>query len=143
MRKFDVVHSTEIITVSWIKSTLSWWNPLWAMLGSSSILIPMPQEREIKELEFRISKILQNLSSQIMKMWLYLTKNNFLCQSFPLLVTLWKLFCFHHAIESFLHINWNVNSICDIIHFGWSFNNIFHNQGAICMKIKFAMIEQR
>lgn len=28
----------------------------------------MPQEREIKELEFRISKILQNLSSQIMKM---------------------------------------------------------------------------
>lgn len=37
--------------------------------ASSSILIPMPQEvREIKELEFRISKILQNLSSQIMKM---------------------------------------------------------------------------
>lgn len=59
--------------------------------ASSSILIPMPQEREIKELEFRISKILQNLSSQIMKMWLYLTKNNFFCQSFPLLVTLWKL----------------------------------------------------
>lgn len=60
--------------------------------ASSSILIPMPQEvREIKELEFRISKILQNLSSQIMKMWLYLTKNNFPCQSFPLLVTLWKL----------------------------------------------------
>lgn len=36
--------------------------------ASNSILIPMPQEREIKELEFRISKILQNLSSQIMKM---------------------------------------------------------------------------